>query len=204
MIKNIILDVGKVLVEWEPRVAMRKLGFDDEAIQVVAETTAESEDWNELDRGAKDDDALLTGFIAKAPEYEEQIRLFWENLGTAIWQYDYVRPWIRSMKECGYHVYILSNYGHWTYEKTQEALSFLEDVDGAVFSYQVKQIKPNPDIYQTLLEKYQLKAEECVFLDDRQDNIEAACEQGINGIQFTGYEDALVELKKHGVELKMK
>lgn len=204
MIKNIILDVGKVLVEWEPRVAMQKLGFDDETIQVVAETTAESEDWNELDRGAKDDDALLAGFIAKAPEYEKQIRLFWENLGTAIWQYDYVRPWIHSMKESGYRVYILSNYGHWTYEKTQKALSFLEDVDGAVFSYQVKQIKPNPDIYQTLLEKYQLKAEECVFLDDRQDNIEAACAQGIVGIQFIGYQDALIELKKQGVELLAK
>ena len=71
-------------------------------------------------------------------------------------------------------MYILSNYGKWTYEHTAEALSFLSDVDGQVFSFEVHQIKPEPEIYRTLLDKFNLVADECVFLDDRRENIEAA------------------------------
>lgn len=201
MIKNIILDVGKVLVEWEPAAMLKKLGLDEETIRIVTEATVDSAEWNELDKGSVSNEVLLDGFIAKIPDYEKEVRLLWENIGKAIWQYEYVRPWIRSMKEKGYGVYILSNYGSWTYENTQEALSFLADVDGAVFSYQVKQIKPNPQIYQMFLEKYDLRAEECVFIDDRQDNIDAACELGIRGIRFTGYENANEQLKACGVEL---
>lgn len=201
MIKNIILDVGKVLVAWEPRIALQKLGFDERTTDIVAKATAESEEWNEMDRGAKSDEELLAGFMAMAPDYEREIRMFWEHVDDAIWQFEYTRPWIHRMKEHGYRVYILSNYAHWTYEKTQEALSFLQDVDGALFSYEVKQIKPEPEIYQTLLKRFGLKAEECVFLDDRQENIDGAKAQGLEGICFTGYEDAKEGLRVLGIDL---
>lgn len=199
MIKNIILDVGKVLVEWEPRTAMQKLGFDEKTVDAVAKATVESKLWDETDRGEKSDEEILGALVERLPEYEREIKMFWNHVGEAIWQYDYVKPWIRAMKEGGYHVYILSNYGHWTYEQTQEALSFLPDVDGALFSYQVKQIKPEPEIYQTLLKKFDLKAGECVFLDDRQENIDGAIAQGMAGICFVGYEDAKEKLREMGV-----
>lgn len=201
MIKNIILDVGKVLVEWDPQYAFQKLGFDVKTSELVAKATVSSPDWNELDRSEKSDEELLAKFIANAPAYEKEIRMVWESVGLSIWQYDYARPWIVNMKRCGYRVYILSNYSRWTYENTREALSFLEDVDGALFSFQVRQVKPEPEIYQSLLKKYDLKAEECIFLDDRQDNIDAAEAQGIAGICFTGYEDALEQLCTYGVDL---
>lgn len=199
MIKNIILDVGKVLVEWEPETAFRKLGFDEETSRIVAEATVLSPDWNELDRSALSDEEFLAKFIGKAPEYEKEIRRMWDNIGLPIYQYKYSRPWIQRMKQNGYRVYILSNYPRWTYENTTEALSFLKDVDGAVFSFQVQQIKPEPEIYRSLLEKYGLKPEECVFLDDRQENIDAAAAQGIAGIRFTTYEAAIGALEKYGV-----
>ena len=61
-------------------------------------------------------------------------------------------------------------------------------------------MKPEPEIYQTLLAKYGLKAEECVFLDDRQVNIDGAKAQGMEGIVFTSYEDAVERLKEYGVK----
>lgn len=201
MIKNIILDVGKVLVEWDPQYAFEKLGFDEKTSEQVAKATVASPDWNELDRSEKSDEELLAKFIANAPEYEKEIRAVWENIGLSIWQYDYARPWILNMKRCGYHVYILSNYSRWGYENTREALSFLADTDGALFSFQVRQVKPEPEIYQSLFQKYNLKAEECIFLDDRQDNIDGAKAQGMEGICFTGYEDALEKLHAYGVKL---
>lgn len=199
MIKNIIFDVGKVLVEWAPEEAMRKLGMDDAAVQAVADATVRSKAWDACDRSAKSSEEILADLVAGAPEYEKEICLFWENVGMAIWQYDYVKEWMRALKEKGYRLYILSNYGEWAYDHTREALSFLTDVDGALFSFQVKQIKPEPGIYQSLLKKYDLIPEECVFMDDHAENIEAAHEQGFEGFVFTTYEDAVEKLKGYGV-----
>ena len=74
-------------------------------------------------------------------------------------------------------------------------------MDGALFSYEVKLIKPDAAIYHTLLERFDLKAEECVFLDDLPANIEAARKAGITGIVFEGLEKALESLKALGVEI---
>ncbi len=80
-----------------------------------------------------------------------------------------------DVKRQGVSLYILSNYGAWTYAKTKDqSLGFLKDVDGALFSFEVKQIKPEPEIYHSLLERFHLRAEECVFLDDRQNNVDGA------------------------------
>lgn len=205
MIKNIILDVGRVLVAWKPKETMKeKLGFSEETVNDLTKALFESGVWNEADRGVLSNDEFLALAISRAPEYEKEIRLFWDNVDKAIWQLPYAGEWIRTMKKAGYQVYILSNYGSWTYDKTREAvLNFLEEVDGAIFSYQVKQIKPNPEIFQSLFEKYSLQAEECVFLDDLPANIEGAKAVGMQGIVFTDLEEALVELEKLGVKIEM-
>lgn len=200
MIKNVILDVGKVLVEWDNDTAFKKMGFDEKTAAEVAAATVCSKDWNELDRSAKSNEELLAKFISNAPQYEKEIRMVWENVALPIYQYAYTRKWILGMKRKGFHVYILSNYSAWTFEHTQEALSFLEDTDGALFSFEVHKIKPEPEIYRALLERYDLKAEECVFLDDRRENVEGAESCGIHAIQFTSYEEALQSLREYGVE----
>lgn len=201
MIKNVIFDVGQVLVAWEPVEAMRALGMDEETVRAVADATVHTSDWDEADRGALSDEELLTGFIRKAPAYEAQIRNFWEHVNRAIYPFPYVGEWMRTLKDKGYRLYILSNYGAWTYAKTKEqSLGFLKDVDGALFSFEVKQIKPEPEIYHSLLERFHLRAEECVFLDDRQNNVDGAIACGISAIRFTGYEDARQKLKEYGVE----
>lgn len=204
MIKNIVLDVGRVLVAWQPKELMKELGFSDETIDILAEALFTSGIWNETDRGVLSDEAFLDLAVSKAPEYKQEILLFWNNIERAIWQFPYVREWIGAMKKAGFRVYILSNYGSWTYEKTREnALNFLKYVDGAIFSYEVKQIKPDAEIFHSLFEKYNLQAAESVFLDDLAANIEGAKAVGMHGIVFTGLEEALAELEKLGVKIKM-
>ena len=204
MIKNIILDVGRVLVAWQPKETMRELGISDERVAILAKALFDSGIWNEADRGVLSDDEFLELAIRQVPEYEAEVRLFWNNIDRAIWQFPYVKLWIRAMKKAGYKVYILSNYGNWSYEKTKErALNFLEEVDGAVFSYEVKQIKPDAAIFQALCDKYSLKAEECVLLDDLPANIEGAKNFGMQGIVFKGLQDALEELQKLDVKIAL-
>lgn len=199
MIKNIVFDVGNVLVEWDPGKALCDLGVDGDVVGAVLDATVRSDVWNESDRSTLSDEELLSRMIGNAPQYEREIKLLWDHVQLAIWQFDYSRPWIDQLKKNGYHVYILSNYSKYAYEKTIDALSFLADVDGALFSYEVHQVKPEPEIYQSLLRKFHLNAAECVFLDDRKENVEAAKQQGISGIQFHSYEQAVLELQEYGV-----
>lgn len=197
MIRNIIFDVGMVLVDWQPRDAFRQLGFDEETVKAVAAATIESEAWSENDRSLLSDEEIAAEFVRRAPEYEREIRLFWDNVGLPVRQFDYTKDWIRELKGRGYGVYILSNYGRRTYSQTKdEALSFLSEVDGALFSFQVQQVKPEPEIYQTLLERYSLVPGECVFFDDRPENIEAAGRAGIHGVVFENQKQAKEELER--------
>ena len=79
MVKNIILDVGKVLVAWEPEDAMKKLGFDDKTVKVVADATVNTPVWLETDRGVWSDEQILQAFYEKAPEYKKEIKEKIEN-----------------------------------------------------------------------------------------------------------------------------
>lgn len=200
MIKNIILDVGKVLVEWDPKGAFEKIGLDEQTAKAVADATINTSIWIETDRGAWSDEQILSALCENAPEYKEEVKKFWDHIDLAIEQFPYTKEWISGMKKEGFHVYILSNYGKKTFELTKDtALDFLPLTDGAVFSYTVKQIKPDLEIYKTLLNQYRLKPEECVFIDDRMENIEGAKKAGIHGICFETIEQVKEDLKKYNV-----
>lgn len=199
MIKNIIFDVGMVLVDFCWEKVMHKLGFSGELFERMADATVRSKAWRDYDRSLLSDEEVLAALIANAPELEEEIRLFWDHTADTIACYPYAEKWIRSFKEKGYRCYILSNYSERTYRLTRAELPFLALMDGAIFSWQVKQIKPEQEIYRTLLERYQLEPEECVFLDDSRENVEAAGSVGMHAILFTGKERAETELAKLSV-----
>lgn len=200
MIRNIVFDVGNVLVEYSWERMLQALHITGEAYDAVAKATALSPMWNELDRSFLSDEEILQGFINNAPEYEREIRLVWDNIPESIHCYDYSVEWVRKFRKKGYKTYILSNYSKRGYEVTKQELPFVADMDGVLFSYEVKLVKPEPEIYQALLEKFQLKPEECVFLDDNEKNIIAAREAGLHAIHFKNKEQAEEELAKLGVK----
>ena len=93
-----------------------------------------------------------------------------------------------ALKEKGYKIYLLSNYSEELFHVHTKGAKFLDVLDGEVVSYQVHALKPDREIYEILLEKYSLKAEECLFFDDRMDNVEGAKKVGIQAIQVTSRE----------------
>ena len=195
-IKNIVFDVGNVLVDWQPYEVMKQWGYGEEAIRALKHAFFETGYWNETDRGVLSDEEILALFVKEAPGYEMEIYQAWEHIDQAIWQFPYAKEWIRECKEAGYGVYILSNYGKHTFEMTQKALDFIPMADGAIFSYEVQLIKPDLAIFRALCEKYELNPEECVFIDDLPVNVEAAKKAGMQGIVFTGLEDAKEQLRE--------
>lgn len=197
MIKNIIFDIGNVLAKFQWAELLEELQITGEAFEQVANATVRNSNmWNEFDRSELSDKEIIEGCIQYAPNYEKEIRLLFEHCGRFVKEYAYSKDWIIELKEKGYHVYLLSNYAKTAFEAAKDTLQFYPFVDGEVISYQVKMIKPDARIYQILLEKYSLKAEECVFLDDRPENIEGAKKLGFYGIVFTSKEEAEVKLEE--------
>lgn len=193
-IKNIVFDVGRVLVTYEPAQHLRNLGYDEPTRRSVMEAMFANPLWNENDKGVLTTKELIDAFVANAPEYEKQIREAFQKIDRTIELMPYSLEWILELKSRGYHLYIISNYGEYTYEKTKHKLKFLPYIDGTIFSFQYKMIKPDKQIYETLLEKFELQAEESVFIDDSLANIVAAKEAGFHGIHFQSYEQAKMEL----------
>ena len=200
MIKNIVFDVGKVLVDFDWQSLFDALGFSPEAYEEVAKATVQSELWNEFDRSKMADEEILEGFLEHAPGRRNEVMRFWDNIGSCIRRYDYAFSWIRSLQERGYGVYLLSNYPRRIYSQSIEELAFVEIVDGAVFSYEVQYTKPEREIYEALLRKYGLNPTECVFIDDNRANIVAANELGMATIHFHTKSQAEEELRSLGVQ----
>lgn len=199
MIHNIIFDIGNVLASFRWKDLFKDLEFAGEKFdRIAAATVLHPTMWNEFDRSLMPDEEIIVKCIERAPEYEQEIRLLFSKTELLVEEYPYSHDWIKSLKEQGYNVYLLSNYGKTSFEAARDhgRLSFLPLVDGGVISYEVKIVKPEPGIYEALLAKYNLVAGECVFLDDRAENIAVAKQLGFHGIVVESFEQAKEELKK--------
>ena len=154
--------------------------------------------WGELDQGIYEEAEILKNFREDNKEHLDEFNLVWENRDKLVEPYTYAVDWIVQLKEAGLKVYLLSNYPREVFALHTECGSFpfLEKVDGKVVSGFVKMIKPNADIYKYLLKEYSLCADECVFIDDREENVEAARTLGMKGIVFECYEQAHRELER--------
>ena len=115
-------------------------------------------------------------------------------------RYEYAIPWIRELKSKGYRVLYLSNFSEKAETDCAHALDFIPYMDGGILSYQEKIIKPMPEIYQLLIDRYSLVPEECVFMDDTPANLTGAEKFGIHTIHFQDREQAIEELRKLGVD----
>lgn len=187
-IKNIIFDVGMVLIDfcWEKH--CRNLGFSDEVIKVFDEKMIHSDYWDMLDEGTITTQDAIAGFNKEMPQYKEELERFWASQEGFVEEYAYSAPLIKKLQEMGYHVYLLSNYPLDMYKLHWPTFTFFPLVDGYVVSAPERIKKPDLAIYELLLERYGLKAGECIFIDDRQENVDAAIQAGMEGILFAGYE----------------
>ncbi len=196
MIRNIVFDIGNVLAAFRWKEYIEELGFEGEAAERLARATTLDPLWREVDRGVMSLDDIITAMIAKDPEIEADIRLFFEDRRRLVMEYDYSRGWLEELKARGYRIYLLSNYSQDHFGYISRNFNFFGLEDGRVISFEEKLLKPDSRIYEVLLNRYGLKAEECVFLDDTPANIEGAVKIGMKGIVFESYKQGREELEK--------
>lgn len=197
MIKTVIFDIGNVLVnvDWWGYVNSRL--ETSELSESVTTAVWKSGWWEEMDRGVLPEEEVLKHIIESAPGHEDEVRLILDNFGGCLHKQDYAVPWVEELKSKGYRVLYLSNYSDFLIRANRDALEFIEHMDGGVFSHIVHMTKPDLEIYEKIISQYELVGEECLFIDDRPDNIEGARRAGINGIVFTNYEATYPEVMNY-------
>lgn len=200
MITTIIFDIGNVLADFTWREHFASFGYDDGMVERIAKVTVKDPIWNEVDRGVMEREEILQKCVSADPEIEHDIRKVLENVKTIVRRNDYAIPWIQDLKSKGYRTLYLSNFSEKAEADCTEALDFIPYMDGGILSYKEKIIKPMPEIYQLLIDRYDLIPEECVFMDDTPKNLVGAEKFGIHTIHFQNQAQAIGELRKLGVD----
>ncbi|MGQ1943719.1 HAD family hydrolase [Ornithobacterium rhinotracheale] len=183
-IDTIIFDFGGVLVDWNPRYVFKKYFDNEEEMEWFLANICTNE-WNmEQDRGRSFAEATKI-LQNQFPEHSEMIAKFygeWEDMLKSD-----IPGTVEILKELHqkYPLYGLTNWSAESIDIAYNRYDFFSLFKGIVVSGEEKLIKPEPEIYQVLLNRYNLIPEKCLFIDDNLDNVKAAQAQGINAIQFT-------------------
>jgi 2-haloacid dehalogenase len=202
MIKNVIFDLGGVLIDWNPKHLYRKIFKDETEMEKFLDEVCTS-DWNEeQDAGRSLAEATET-LVKEHPQHEENIRAYygrWEEmLGGAI---QGTVDIFKKMKASGnFKIYALTNWSSETFPIAVKRYDFLQWFDGALVSGDEKMRKPFPEFYDLLFKRYNLKPEETLFVDDNLRNIKAAEKTGMKSIHFTSSEKLKEQLEEAGIEL---
>lgn len=195
MIKTVVFDIGKVLIGFEWNEYVHRL-FDDETAEHVTRAMFGGSSWKELDRAVLSVEEIVDRFRAAEPDYTDEIDEAFGRIGECVTRRSWVIPFIESIKEKGYQVLFLSNMSEHVMNSNREAFDFVSRMDGGIFSCHVKAIKPGREIFDRLFERYGLDPRECIFIDDRRDNIAAAKKLGMKTIRFENYEKLCADLDK--------
>ena len=183
---NIIFDLGNVLIEWNKEKILSKICKNDLEYNLFNKFVFQSNLWIDLDNGKISLEFLENQLIDEmGHQYQDQIHELVWNWFNYVDLYDEVYESIKQLKKKNFQIYVLSNTSSIFHILLDSVLSKVSSVlDGYVISCEVKMMKPQKEIYLSLVNKYQLDIKDCIFLDDLEENVEAARTLGIKAFQI--------------------
>ena len=195
---DIILDMGNVLLEWNKDKILRGVVKTEKDYMILDKAIFQSGLWERLDLGTLTREELVLKVVSMIGSiYQEKVQEVVWNWPSYIEIYTEVFPLLVGLKEKGHRIFVLSNTSPVFYELLEEQLSPLNEIlDGFVLSCDIKAVKPDRKIFEEILHKYDLNAENCIFLDDVKDNTKMAESLGIRAYQVKQRSDVVDILKK--------
>lgn len=196
MIKNAVFDIGSVLLKFTPIEFLKSKYNDEDLVKKLYKNIFASNEWVELDRGTITYEDATKEFCRRDPENTEAIKKVmdtWHEMHVPV---EGTSEFLKALKKKGYKIYLLTNYHLKAFEIISKKYDFIRNVDGEIVSARVKLLKPDPAIYKALVDKYSIKPEESVFIDDREENVEAARKLGFYGIVFKNADELKKEFEK--------
>ena len=195
-IKNVIFDLGGVLIDWNPDKVYKSVFKNNLEKMEYFYAKICTQNWNENQDAGYSMAKATEERVALFPEYEKEIRMFYGRWDDMLG--DQIQGTVDILKELSddpnYKVVALTNWSHETFPKAIAKFSFLQWFEGILVSGEEKTRKPFPKIYELTLSKFNLKAEESLFIDDNLRNIQAARKFGIHSIHFQSPEQLNKEL----------
>lgn len=186
MIKNIVFDMGNVIIRFDPELFMVRLGLAEEDRKLLKRELFVSLEWSRMDRGSLTDEEAAEIVCRRVPErLHDAVRRLVGMWDRPILPVEGMYELVKELRGMGYGIYLLSNasFRQHDYWPRVPASKFF---DGTLISADVKLVKPQPEIYRLLCDKFSLLPEECVFIDDSTSNAEGAYFCGINALVFHG------------------
>ncbi len=199
MIKNIIFDIGNVLLYFTPKEYLAKKYSDEDATFLYSAIFA-TDEWVGLDRGTVTEAEALRLFIQRNPEKEEILREVMGDFYSIFTPIESSVALLASLRSRGYTLLFLSNIHHGIFGHVVDKYDFFKVFSGGIISAEEKLLKPDQKIYQRLIEKYGIKPEESLFIDDTAGNTAAAEELGFETIHLTDPDKLKGELELKGFE----
>ena len=205
MIRNLVFDMGNVLIHYIPQVFMDRLGVPAEDQPLLAREVFGSVEWIRMDRGTLGQEEAVAAMEARLPrrlwEYARRLVLGWW-LDGPLMPVEGMAALLEELKGLGYGLYLLSNA---TVRQPEyfPGIPGSQFFDGAVISAHWKVLKPEREIYEILFREYGLEPSECFFVDDLNINVEGALCAGMDGYVFDGDMGRLRQaLRRAGVMVK--
>ena len=174
MYKNIIFDLGNVVLDYNPKVYLKNKLNDTKSEELVLDSIFKSKEWPMLDRGTITEEVAIKNIVSRNIESKDIIELAFEN-------------WYEMLTPLN------------AFEIVTEKYEFFNLFEGGIVSFREQLLKPEKEIYNRLLERYGLIPEESIFIDDVLENVKGAGEEGIKGIQFKNINELRKELNECGV-----
>lgn len=192
MLRNIIFDMGNVLIEYDPARFIRRAGIEDPLHSaLLLRELFHSPDWAKLDSGEWTERDLLERVYCRLPEFlhgiARYLALHWDEPLIPV---PGMKELIAECKGAGMGIYLLSN-ASFRQSEYWPRVPGSEYFDGTMVSACQGCVKPMPEIYACLLRRFHLQPQECLFVDDVMENVQGAQRAGMRGFQFTGDVDAL-------------
>lgn len=195
---DIILDMGNVLLEWNKDKILKAVAKTQNDYLILDKVIFQSGLWERLDLGTLTREELVDRVLSLLGDiYKKKVEEVIWNWPAYIDIYTEVFPMLARLKENGHRIFVLSNTSPVFYELLKDQLAPLEKIlDGFVLSCDIKAIKPDREMFEEILHKYQLDPANCVFLDDIADNTNMAESLGIKAYQVKQRSDVVDILKK--------
>lgn len=205
IIDAVVLDVGNVLIHWDPPALYRKIlvnadGTPDEDKVAWFLTNVCDPDWNiqqDLGRSIADGNAAL---IRRHPEWRDAIEAYYgRHLEALTGPIQSTVDCMRALRDAGVPVHGLTNYGRETFAMAKTKFDFLNEFDDVVVSGEEGLVKPDPAIFRVLITRFKLAPDRALFVDDSRANIEAARNLGFHVHHFTDPDALKPCLVGHGL-----
>jgi putative hydrolase of the HAD superfamily len=180
---NIVFDFGGVVFIWDPRTIVTRV-FSDEIDIQKAISVFSHPDWLEFDRGTITIENLVKNITARTGLPFDKVIDMIRHIPLTLKPTQETIDLIYEMKDKGHNVYALTNMPHMSMAHFESEYKFMKIFNGIVASCRIHMVKPEPEIYHYLLDKYELDPQETIFIDDTTVNLSPASSLGIRTIEF--------------------